>query len=466
MFVLIAYSLVCVLIVLMVEGKKRQSKDRFLVADRTVGGLFGAFAVAGSWIWAPALFLSTQVGYTWGYSGLFWFVIPNMLALILFAPVAARVRSRLPEGYSYIQFIRKKGGYFREVQLSVQLIVQLVCCAIQLTAGAELLTFISGTPYPVIVLIMAIAPLCYCLIAGLVSSLITDCIQYIVIAASIVIIFLNFPLTQDLPQLAHSAFNPIAPAVFFQFGLASLLTLIFGIFSNHQQWQRAFAADSKQVCKTFSIAGFLHGFVTFSLGTIGVLLAQSGYETHHIQIVGAEYINNKMPQIFSTIFLVMALSGLCATMSSALCAFGSLYATEIATDKDPIKASRQAMLMLSALAFAIAIFRVPVIVLWMFCGLIRLGTAAPTIMSVFTEKLSGKAGVLSICVSITLAAPIFIYGALNENSIMRTAAMILCLTVSSGICIWQILSSRTKEADIQFIRKSVTEEKILLNQKG
>ena len=444
MIYLIAYSLVCILIVLVVEFGRHQTSERFLMADRKIGGILGAFAVAASWIWAPALFVSTQVGYKWGYSGLFWFVIPNMLALMFFAPVANQVRRRLPNGFSYIQFIRNKNGHFRPVQLTVHMIVQVLCCAIQLTAGAELLTFVSGAPYLGIITVMAIAPLCYCLISGLVSSILTDCIQYVVIVVSIATIYIYCPLTHSLPTvIVDSSFHPFAPKMLMQFGLASALTLIFGIFSNHQQWQRAFAADSSQVVQTFSIAGFLHGVVTFGLGTLGVMLANSGYVTHHLQIVGAEYIANHMAPVFSSVFLCMALSGLCATMSSALCAFGALYATEISVNEDPIKASRKAMLALSAMAFAVAIFRVPVIVLWMFCGLIRIGTAAPTIVSVFVDDFSGKRGTTAIAVSILVSAPLFVYGSLTDSNVVRTIGMVLCLLTSAGISMLNVNRHRT-----------------------
>ncbi len=34
--------------------------ESFLVADRKVGTVRGAFSIAASWIWAPALFISSQ----------------------------------------------------------------------------------------------------------------------------------------------------------------------------------------------------------------------------------------------------------------------------------------------------------------------------------------------------------------------------------------------------------------------
>src|SRR5271163_4988856 len=117
MIYLLAYFLVCISIVTLSELGRKRTPERFLVAERQLGGLFAVLAVAASWIWAPAIFVSTQVGYKWGYSGLFWFVLPNILALTLFAPVAYKVRHKLPEGFSYIQFIEKRGGYFRQIQL-------------------------------------------------------------------------------------------------------------------------------------------------------------------------------------------------------------------------------------------------------------------------------------------------------------------------------------------------------------
>lgn len=447
---LLAYSIICIAIVLLVERGKRQTSERFFVAERQVGGVFGALAVAASWIWAPALFVSTQVGYQWGYSGLFWFVVPNMLALMIFAPVAHHLRRRLPQGYSYIEYIRRKDGSFREVQLAIQLLVQILCCAIQLTAGAELLTCVTGIDYWVVTLFMAVIPLSYCLIGGLVSSIVTDGIQYLIIAGSIGVIYTNSPIAPSWSSLLHvtasagsfNVFHPFGQTVVLQFGLASFMTLIFGIFSNHQQWQRAFAATANQLKKTFFLAGLLHAVVTFSLGTLGILISQLGYVPSNAQFVGAEFISLHMPTFCSIVFTIMSVSALCATTSSALCAFGSLYATEIAGMDNPVHSSRKAMLVLSVLAAAVALVRVPVMVLWMFCGLIRLGTAAPTIASVFLPRFSGKTGTVAILSSICLAAPIFIWASTINDQPCRTVGMLICLILSLGICIFGTAAKR------------------------
>lgn len=179
---LLLYAAFMILFVALAERGKLQTTEHFLVADRKVGGLLGAMSIAASWIWAPAIFVSTKVGYEWGYSALVWFTIPNMLALFFFAPIAAKVRQAIPDGYSYIQSLSNFNGGFRRCQLTVQLVMQVVIFALQLTAGGELLSYVSGASFESIVVIMSLTALVYSLISGLHSSVITDAIQYLIIA--------------------------------------------------------------------------------------------------------------------------------------------------------------------------------------------------------------------------------------------------------------------------------------------
>src|SRR5947207_4837744 len=85
-----------------------QTKDGFLVASRNVGWILGGFSIAASWIWAPALFVSVQMAYLKGLPGIFWFTLPNILSLTIFAVLAPRIRSRLPEGYTLPEYVRNK----------------------------------------------------------------------------------------------------------------------------------------------------------------------------------------------------------------------------------------------------------------------------------------------------------------------------------------------------------------------
>src|SRR5438067_8744705 len=85
-----------------------QTKEGFLLANRKVGWLLGGFSIAASWIWAPALFVSVQLAYQKGLAGLFWFTVPNILSLTIFALLAPRIRSRMPAGYTLPEYVKER----------------------------------------------------------------------------------------------------------------------------------------------------------------------------------------------------------------------------------------------------------------------------------------------------------------------------------------------------------------------
>src|SRR5690348_312029 len=72
----------------------RLTKKRYLVANRGVGWRPAAFSIAATWIWAPALFVAAQQGYTHGWVGVFWFTVPNVACLVIFAAFASRMRKQ------------------------------------------------------------------------------------------------------------------------------------------------------------------------------------------------------------------------------------------------------------------------------------------------------------------------------------------------------------------------------------
>src|SRR6266576_42537 len=73
----------------------RKTQVGFLAAGRNVPWALGAFSIAVSWIWAPALFVSVQQAYQQGIPGIFWFTFPNILCLFIMAPLALRIRKAL-----------------------------------------------------------------------------------------------------------------------------------------------------------------------------------------------------------------------------------------------------------------------------------------------------------------------------------------------------------------------------------
>lgn len=91
--------------------KRTHDAESFHVADRRIGTGVAAMSIAATWIWAPSLFVSAEKAYTSGIPGLFWFLVPNVLCLVLFIPFAKRMRSAYPEGVTLTGYMTTVYGY-------------------------------------------------------------------------------------------------------------------------------------------------------------------------------------------------------------------------------------------------------------------------------------------------------------------------------------------------------------------
>lgn len=95
--ILAVYAVLMIGVTLMFT-RKTTDAEGFHVADRRIGSAIAAMSIAATWIWAPSLFTSSEMAYTRGIPGMFWFTVPNVLCLILFIPFAKRIRAQYPEG--------------------------------------------------------------------------------------------------------------------------------------------------------------------------------------------------------------------------------------------------------------------------------------------------------------------------------------------------------------------------------
>lgn len=428
---LLCYALLICLLVLIREMGHRSTLDRFLVADRNVGGFIGSMSIAASWIWAPAIFISSQTGFKWGYAGLLWFCVPNMLALILFAPLATKVRRSLPQGYNYIEYLQKAHPSFRHIQLILQLVMQVVIFAIQLVAGAELLADLTGAPYGWMVIGMAITPFCYTFFSGLRTSVFTDAVQYIVIAAAAVSLVVAFPAATSV--IDSHPFKPLNTSLLFEFGISSAVGLIVAIFADHQQWQRAFAIKEQKIIPTFYWAAALHGLVTVCLGVLGSLIYTQGFHPIRVDLVGFEYVKANYAPIFIPIFIIMAMCALISTLDSGLCAFSSLAMKQLSRERISLMQGRAWMMVLATVAAVVALQRPTLLTLWFIGCTIRLSSFFPTILSILRKSMPSEIYTIAILTGLIFGGSTFAYGVICENNYVRTIGMVMTLILPGAV---------------------------------
>src|SRR5271166_981071 len=83
----------------------RNTKD-FVIANRKIGFGFGVAGLISIWTWAMAVMMSAAQTYSFGLSGLFWFTVPNGLAVIAAIPFVRKIRTLMPDGYTIPEFVK------------------------------------------------------------------------------------------------------------------------------------------------------------------------------------------------------------------------------------------------------------------------------------------------------------------------------------------------------------------------
>jgi Na+/proline symporter len=438
--ILITYAAIMILVTVFATRKPRSSLE-FHIANRSMGTVQSALSIAATWIWAPALFVSAERAYIQGTIGLFWFLAPNVLCLILFIPFAKRIREQMPRGITLSGFMGERYGTgARRVYLFQLSALSVLSTGVNLLAGAAVLKTITALPFPLLTVILAAIAYSYSRFSGIKASVITDAVQMVLILAAC---FLFVPwaiqrngLNSLIAGLAGprgeygNIFSGRGLEVFLTFGLPTAIGLIAGPFGDQNFWQRAFSIRQGKIGKAFLLGTLVFGVVPLSMGFLGYIARGSGFIPANPGVVNLEIATSLFPAWTVLPFVFMLVSGLLSTVDSNLCAMASLT-TDITRSKN-IAVPRSAMLLNLALGILIAnIPGMTITNLFLFYGTLRASTFAPTVIALQGRRLRWVApGVMA---SLAVGLPVFAWGTIANLVAVKVAGSLITLGASGAI---------------------------------
>lgn len=434
-----------------------QTKEGFLLANRKVGWILGGFSIASSWIWAPALFISVESAYQQGLAGIFWFTLPNILALLIFAIFAPKIRAQLPDGYTFTQYIkhRLQSERVHKIFLFPYLFYQLMAVVVQLFAGGNLLSLLTGIPLTTLMPILAGIVLIYTTISGFQASIVTDFLQLgVIYIIGIIILPLAWnaaggisTISGGLHGIQHIG-NIFDPGVAFSFGIVTSIGLLAGSISDQSNWQRAFAIKKGMVVKAFIFGSILFAIVPLALSTLGFLAANpalnitlpTGIDS---AMIGVQTVAELLPTWAVSLFVIMLLAGLSSALDAGLSAASSLWVTDIAKpkdDKEAIKSARHSMLGITILGLGISLAAVYIPnfglkQLWWIFNTVAACIAVPTVLSLYWKNLSEKGVFWGVLISFTVGIPLFIYSNIINNPTWIVGSSLLIIAISTLFCL-------------------------------
>ena len=158
---LFVYAVIMILATVTMTKKKKCSK--FCVGSRSENWILSALSIAATWIWAPALFVSTEKAYSAGWIGLFWFLVPNALCLVIFIPFAKRIRKEMPEGMTLSGYMKEKysSDGVKRVYLFQLIGLSMLSTGVQLLAGSQILSAVTGISFRTMTILLAIIAISY-----------------------------------------------------------------------------------------------------------------------------------------------------------------------------------------------------------------------------------------------------------------------------------------------------------------
>jgi len=437
----------------MIFTKRAKTGESFHVADRSMGPVVSAMSIAATWIWAPALFTSAEKAYSNGLAGLFWFLVPNVVCLLVFIPFAKKIRKEMPQGitlsgYMYERYHSKaaKNAYLFELSM-----LSILSTAVQLLAGGKIMSMTTGLSFPFVTVALAAIAYAYSQFSGIRASVLTDVLQMLFMLAAC-ILFVPWALKLNGGWSAvklsgitgeyGSLFGQKGLEVFLGFGLPTAIGLISGPFGDQCFWQRAFCIKESKITKAFVLGALFFAVVPLSMGILGFIAAGTGFIPKDAGTVNLELIQAILPAWVLVPFMYMLISGLMSTVDSDLCAAASLT-TDITKDNGT-GIPKAAMLLILGIGIAIAnIPGITVTKMFLIYGTLRATTLLPTILTLTGKKLTGNGVAAGVITAMSVGLPIFAYGTVKNLSGYKTAGSLLSVLLAGFVA---ILVSRRKEA--------------------
>lgn len=357
-------------------GRKAKSMEGFMLAGRNVGLALGTATAMATWVTSNTTMLAPQFAYELGIWGMIAYSTAAF-GLLMFAPLAKRIRALMPNGFTSGDFIRLRYGkptwiFF----LLISIFYGFTWLISMGMAGGILLNALAGIPYVVGMSVILFVCVAYTLFGGLFAVIGTDYIQSLIILIGIVIVgvgvlsFADFEtsythLVEERPMLI-SVMLPAAIMAIFN----NLLFGIGEIFHSNVWWSRAFAMREGIGKKAYALAGFFWLPVPIAAGFIALTSGAIGINVTSPDMVGPLVAANILGKIGAGIVFVVAFASLASSVDSLLAATSDLITEDVYRKLINPKASEEKLRKASALIIvALGFFA------WLVC-LPRVGTLA------------------------------------------------------------------------------------------
>lgn len=316
-------------------GQKAKNMEGFMLAGRNVGLALGVATTMATWITSNTTMLAPQFALELGVWGMFAYSTASF-GLLLFAPLAKRIRKLMPEGYTSGDFIRLRYGKPAWlVFLAISIFYGFTWLVSMGMAGGILMNALAGIPYQVGMTVILFVCVVYTLFGGLFAVIGTDFIQSIIILIGIALVGfgimtnIDFSVTYThLKTESPMLLNVLLPASI----MAIFNNLLFGIgeiFHSNVWWSRAFAMREGVGKRAYTLGGIFWLPVPVAAGFIALAGGALGINVTSPDMIGPMVAANVLGKIGSIVVFAVLFCSLASSIDSLLAATADLVTEDV-----------------------------------------------------------------------------------------------------------------------------------------
>ncbi|MBK1692856.1 sodium:solute symporter family protein [Ectothiorhodospira mobilis] len=316
-------------------GRHDKELDQFVLAGRRVGLAVGTATAMATWVTSNTTMMAPQLAYQMGIWGMIGYSL-GAVGLLLFAPLAKRIRHLMPYGYTSGDFVRLRYGKLAwRIFLAISIFYSLGWLVSLGMAGGVLTHALSGIPYWQGMTVILAACVSYTLIGGFRAVIGTDFIQSILILVGLVVLAwltigrigfdeIHTSLEQERPELL-SLMMPAA--IMFLFN-----NLLFGmgeIFHSNVWWTRAYSFREGVGQWAYLLAGIFWAPIPIVAGFIALASPALGTNIPAADMVGPIVASELLGLTGAVIVLIMVFAALASSLDSLLAATAMLVVRDL-----------------------------------------------------------------------------------------------------------------------------------------
>jgi Na+/proline symporter len=481
-FTLMAGLGIFMLVIALIVKRRLVSNTRdFVASGRRIGLAFGTGSLISVWTWAMAVMMSSAMTYRWGLSGLFWFVVPNGLAIMIVIPFARYLRKNMPQGYTISKFIdhRFKSNVSSAIVTVTMVFGILLEIMINLKGTSVVMSTVFNIDWRTATLFAIVIILIYSFFGGLWTSVMTGTFNTLMItavaAAIVSIVYAKVGGADNVfnavAQVATSQGSQLAPGMEWSghdllgvtrwdtaagFGI----TLAFGLFAatvaDQIFWQKVWSIKSQYVGRSFFMAGVLFYPIPITLGLLGLIgigfqipLAAIGGD---LAAVGPYIVSHiGLPTVIVLLYVLVILAACYSTIDGGAAAMASVVTVDIVKKIRPTIGEQSlfvyaklAMLVGGVIAAAIILSGIDFTSLVLTTYALKTAILLPLTLAIMWSRTNSLGFVSGIVLSILIGMPV--------RHVFGELAGTLTILLVSGLTVWLGAMLKPQRFDIASLR--------------